>query len=75
MPHRGLRANPVFRTLGCTTMTSAHRRFRKVLADFDADGDEKLSREEAPIVTREQFDRYGSDRDGLITLEDAQRWD
>jgi hypothetical protein len=56
-------------------MTSAHRRFRKVLADFDADGDEKLSREEAPIVTREQFDRYGSDRDGLITLEDAQRWD
>ena len=49
--------------------------FRKVLADFDTDGDGKLSREEAPLLVREQFDRYDTDHDGFITLEDAQRWD
>jgi mannose-6-phosphate isomerase-like protein (cupin superfamily) len=49
--------------------------FRKVLADFDADADGKLSREEAPILIREQFDRYDTDHDGFITIEDAQQWD
>ncbi len=49
--------------------------FKKVLADFDADGDGKLSREEAPILIREQFDRYDTDHDGFISLEDAQGWD
>ena len=49
--------------------------FRKVLADFDADGDGKLSREEAPILIREQFDRYDTDHDGFITMEDARQWD
>lgn len=49
--------------------------FRKVLADFDADGDGKLSREEAPVLIREQFDRYDTDHDGFITMQDAQRWD
>ena len=49
--------------------------FKKVLADFDADHDGKLSREEAPILIRDQFDRYDSDHDGFITMEDAQDWD
>lgn len=49
--------------------------FKKVLADFDADGDGKLSREEAPILIRKQFDRYDTDHDGFITLDDAQDWD
>jgi mannose-6-phosphate isomerase-like protein (cupin superfamily) len=49
--------------------------FRKVLADFDADGDGKLSRDEAPILIRAQFDRYDTDHDGFITMEDAQQWD
>jgi predicted dehydrogenase len=38
-------------------------------------GDGKLSREEAPVLIREQFDRYDTDHDGFITMEDAQRWD
>ena len=49
--------------------------FRKILADFDADGDGRLSRAEAPILIREQFDRYDTDHDGFITMEDAQGWD
>ncbi|MGI9157811.1 MAG: cupin domain-containing protein [Marmoricola sp.] len=49
--------------------------FKKVLADFDADGDGKLSRAEAPTLIQEQFDRYDTDHDGFITLEDAQGWD
>ena len=49
--------------------------FKKVLADFDADGDGRLSRAEAPILIQEQFDRYDTDHDGFITIEDAQTWD
>lgn len=49
--------------------------FVKILADFDADGDGKLSAAEAPILIREQFDRYDTDHDGFITMEDAQSWD
>jgi Ca2+-binding EF-hand superfamily protein len=32
-------------------------------------------REEAPVLIREQFDRYDTDHDGFITMEDAQQWD
>lgn len=49
--------------------------FKKILADFDADQDGKLSRAEAPVMLRESFGRYDSDRDGFITLEDAEGWD
>jgi len=49
--------------------------FKKVLADFDADGDGRLSRAEAPLLIQRQFDRYDTDHDGFITLEDAQSWD
>jgi mannose-6-phosphate isomerase-like protein (cupin superfamily) len=49
--------------------------FRKILADFDADGDGKLSRNEAPVMIRDNFDRYDTDHDGYITLADAQGWD
>lgn len=49
--------------------------FKKILADFDADGDGKLSREEALVMFRDSFDRYDSDHDGFITMEDAQAWD
>ncbi len=49
--------------------------FKKILTDFDTDGDGKLSREEAPILIRDQFDRYDTDHDGFITMEDAQGWD
>lgn len=49
--------------------------FKKILHDFDADGDGKLSRDEAPVMFRDSFDRYDSDHDGFITMEDAQAWD
>jgi mannose-6-phosphate isomerase-like protein (cupin superfamily) len=49
--------------------------FRKILADFDTDGDGRLSRDEAPILLKKQFDRYDTDHDGFITLDDAQSWD
>jgi mannose-6-phosphate isomerase-like protein (cupin superfamily) len=49
--------------------------FSKVLADFDADGDGRLSHDEAPILIKRQFDRYDTDHDGFITLDDAQSWD
>jgi mannose-6-phosphate isomerase-like protein (cupin superfamily) len=49
--------------------------FSKVLADFDTDGDSRLSRDEAPILIKRQFDRYDTDHDGFITLHDAQSWD
>ncbi len=49
--------------------------FKKILDDFDADGDGKLSRDEAPVMFRDSFDRYDSDHDGFITIEDAQAWD
>ncbi len=49
--------------------------FKKILADFDADGDGKLSKDEAPIMLRDSFGRYDTDHDGFITLEDAQAWD
>ena len=43
--------------------------------DFDADADGKLSREEAPVLIREQLECCDTDHDGFITLQDAQRWD
>jgi len=49
--------------------------FKKVLADFDADGDGQLSRQEAPLLIKRQFDRHDTDHDGFITLDDAQGWD
>lgn len=49
--------------------------FRKILADFDTDGDGRLSRDEAPLLLKAQFDRYDTDHDGFITLDDAQGWD
>ena len=49
--------------------------FKKILADFDADQDGKLSKAEAPIMLRDSFGRYDSDHDGFITLEDAEGWD
>jgi Ca2+-binding EF-hand superfamily protein len=49
--------------------------FKKILADFDTDGDGRLSRDEAPILLKAQFDRYDTDHDGFITLDDAQGWD
>ncbi len=49
--------------------------FKKILADFDADEDGKISREEAPVMLRDSFERYDSDQDGFITLEDAKSWD
>ena len=45
--------------------------FKKILADFDTDGDGRLSRGEAPIRLKAQFDRY----DGFISLVDAEGWD
>lgn len=48
--------------------------FRKILADFDADGDGKLSRAEAPVMLRDSFERYDIDGDGFITFEDAEGW-
>jgi Ca2+-binding EF-hand superfamily protein len=49
--------------------------FKKILADFDTDGDGRLSRDEAPLLLKAQFDRYDTDHDGFITLDDAQGWD
>jgi Ca2+-binding EF-hand superfamily protein len=49
--------------------------FKKILADFDTDGDGRLSRDDAPLLLKAQFDRYDTDHDGFITLEDAQGWD
>lgn len=49
--------------------------FKKILADFDADRDGKLSKGEAPVMLRDSFGRYDSNRDGFITLEDAEAWD
>ena len=49
--------------------------FRKVLHDFDDDGDGKLSYAEAPELIKAQFERYDTDHDGFITVEDAQGWD
>ena len=48
--------------------------FKQILADFDTDGDGRLSRDEAPILLKAQFDRYDTDHDGFITLEDAETW-
>ena len=48
--------------------------FKKVLEDFDADGDGKLSRAEAPVMLRDAFARYDTDGDGYITFEDAEGW-
>ena len=49
--------------------------FKKILGDFDVDGDGRLSRDEAPLLLKGQFDRYDTDHDGFITLDDAQGWD
>jgi hypothetical protein len=40
-----------------------------------ARGDGRLSRDEAPVLLKAQFDRYDTDHDGYITLDDAQGWD
>ncbi|MEB0139543.1 MULTISPECIES: cupin domain-containing protein [unclassified Undibacterium] len=48
--------------------------FKKILADFDADRDGKLSKDEAPIMLRDSFERYDTDGDGFITLDDAKTW-
>ena len=48
--------------------------FRKILSDFDTDRDGKLSRAEAPVMLRDSFERYDTDGDGFITLEDAEGW-
>ena len=49
--------------------------FSKILADFDADRDGRLSREEAPVMLRDAFDRYDTDGDGFITFGDAEGWE
>ncbi|NYJ74520.1 cupin domain-containing protein [Allobranchiibius huperziae] len=49
--------------------------FKKVLEDFDDDGDGRLSYAEAPLLIKAQFGRYDTDQDGFITLEDAEGWD
>lgn len=49
--------------------------FKKILTDFDVDGDGKLSKAEAPVMLRDSFGRYDTDHDGFITIEDAQSWD
>ena len=41
----------------------------------NTDGDGRLSREEAPLLVKAQFERYDTDHDGFITLDDAQGWD
>ena len=47
---------------------------RKIIADFDTDGDGKLSRAEAPLMLRDSFERYDTDGDGFISVEDAAGW-
>lgn len=49
--------------------------FKQILADFDSDGDGRLSRDEAPLLLKAQFGRWDTDGDGYITLEDAEGWD
>lgn len=48
--------------------------FMKILADFDADQDGRLSKAEAPVMLRDAFDRYDTDGDGFITVGDAEGW-
>lgn len=48
--------------------------FKKILADFDADGDGKLSKAESPMMLQDAFERYDTDGDGFITLDDARQW-
>ena len=49
--------------------------FKQILVDFDRDGDGRLSRDEAPLLLNAQFERWDTDGDGFITLQDAEGWD
>jgi hypothetical protein len=48
--------------------------FKQIPADFDSDGDGRLSRDEAPTLLKAQFDRWDTDHDGFITIEDSEGW-
>ena len=48
--------------------------FKQILVDFDRDGDGRLSRDEAPVLLKAQFERWDTDGDGFITLQDAEGW-